>query len=180
MGGFFDGRLVLDHLGLVGVDRQASRERLARRISEAWPTQWTPAKEEKAFWSNFVADWRVLRDRIDGDGSTGLTRAGRLAYANGLGLEALLGSLAEARRGLDAGLPAALRQPANPKPMPPEADTELLNRLQAAPSRRARRAFSNKQNQWRRQGELANLLLDLVDEGSPTERRAPRITCTGD
>ena len=27
-GGFFDGRLVLDHLGLVGVDRQASRERL--------------------------------------------------------------------------------------------------------------------------------------------------------
>ena len=97
-GGFFDGRLVLDHLGLVGVDRQASRERLARLISEAWPTQWTPAKEEKAFWSNFVADWRALRDRIDGDGSTGLTRAGRLAYANGLGLEALLGSLAEARR----------------------------------------------------------------------------------
>ena len=171
-GGFFDGRLVLDHLGLVGVDRQASRERLARRISEVWPTQWTPAKEEKAFWSNFVADWRALRDRIDGDGSTGLTRAGRLAYANGLGLEALLGSLAEARRGLDAGLPAALRQPANPKPMPPEADTELLNRLQAAPSRRARRSILEQAEPVAASRELANLLLDLVDEGSPTERRS--------
>ena len=105
MGGFFDGRLVLDHLGWwVWIGKPHEKDR--RRISEAWPTQWTPDKEEKAFWSNFVVDWRALRDRIDGDGSTGLTRAGRLAYANGLGLEALLGSLAEARRGLDAGLPA--------------------------------------------------------------------------
>ena len=171
-GGFFDGRLVLDHLGLVGVDRQASRERLARRISEAWPTQWTPAKEEKAFWSNFVADWRAMRDRIDGDGSTGLTRAGRLAYANRLGLEALLGSLAEARRGLDAGLPTALLQPANPKPMPPEADTELLSRLQATRSRSARRTILEQAEPVVASRELAALLLDLVEEGSPTERRA--------
>ena len=171
-GDFFDGRLVLDHLGLVGVDRQASRERLARRISEAWPTQWTPAKEEKAFWSNFVADWRALRDQIDGDNSTGLTRAGRLAYANGLGLEALLGSLAEARRGLDAGLPAALLQPANPTPMPPEADTELLNRLQAARSRSARRSILEQAEPVVASRELATFLLDLVADGSPTERRA--------
>ena len=171
-GGFFDARLVLDHLGLVGVDRQASRERLARRISEAWPTQWTPAKEERAFWSNFVADWRALRDRLDGDGSTGLTRAGRLAYVNGLGLEALLGSLAEARRGLDAGLPPALLQPANPKPMSPETDTELLNRLQAARSRSARRSILEQAEPVVASKELAALLVDLVDEGSPTERRA--------
>jgi|GEM_PF-5741927 len=171
-GGFFDARLVLDHLGLVGVDRQASRERLARRISEAWPTQWTPAKEEKAFWSDFVADWRVLRDRIDGDGSSGLTRAGRLAHLNRLGLEALLGGLAEARRGLDEGFPSALLQPENPNPMPPEADTELLNRLEAARSRTARRNILEQAEPVVASKELANLLLDFVEEGSPTERRA--------
>ena len=171
-GGFFDGRLVLDHLGLVGVDRQASRERLARRISEAWPTQWTPAKEEKAFWSDFVADWRVLRDRIDGDGSSGLTRAGRLAHLNRLGLEALLGSLTEARRGLDANLPSALLLLENPNPMPPEADTELINRLQAARSRSARRNILEQAEPVVASRELANLLLDLIAEGSPTERRA--------
>ena len=171
-GGFFDGRLVLDHLGLVGVDRQASRERLARRISEAWPTQWVPAQEEKAFWSNFVADWRALRDQIDGDGSTGLTRAGRLAYTNALGFEALLGSLAEARRGLDAGLPAALLQPVNPNPMPPEADTELINRLRAARTRSARRSILEQADPVVASRDLANFLLDLVERGSPTERRA--------
>ena len=52
----------------------------------------------EGIWSDFVADWRVLRDRIDGDGSSGLTQAGRLAHLNRLGLEALLGSLSEARR----------------------------------------------------------------------------------
>ena len=171
-GGFFDARLVLDHLGLVGVDRQASRERLARRISEAWPTQWTPAKEEQAFWSNFVADWRALRDRIAGDGSTGLTRAGRLAYANSVGLEALLGNLGEARRRLDAGLPSPLLQPANPVPVLPVADTDLADLLRSARTRSARRKILEEAEPVVASADLVTLLLDLVDGGSPTERRA--------
>lgn len=171
-GGFFDARLVLDHLGLVGPDRQASRERLARRISEAWPTQWAPAEEERAFWANFVATWRSRRDQVVGDGSEGVTRAGRLAYLNNVGLEALLGNLGDARRRLDKGMPSALLQEANPIPVRAQADDQLLSRLRASSTRSARRKTLEEAESVIASPELATELIRLVLDGHPTERRA--------